>query len=142
MDQGHEIGGVVKIYSMDDEFNVEVDVASVSGRILTTLDGAGLRTSQIESGIQAHSGSDFLFRLLGIPLGSNQLPVGIDVRVTSAGDETLVSATAYDRLGWYVNKKLFWGEDVVDHKLTGLLNTVRSAADQPMLPERKARFNP
>lgn len=97
---------------MDDEFNVEVDVASVSGRILASLDGAGLRTNQIESGIQAHSGSDFLFRLFGIQLGSSQLPVGIDVRVTSAGDETLVSATAYDRLGWYVNKGLPWGEDV------------------------------
>lgn len=132
----------MKIYSMDDEFNVEVDVASVSGRILASLDGAGLRTNQIESGIQAHSGSDFLFRLFGIPLGSSQLPVGIDVQVTSAGDGTLVSATVYDRLGWYVNKKLPWGEDVVDRKLTGLLNTVRSAADQPMLPERKAKFNP
>jgi hypothetical protein len=132
----------VKIYSMDDEFNVEVDADSVSGRILATLDKEGLRASQTEFGIQAHSGSDFLFRLFGIPLGSSQLPVGIDVRVTSAGDETLVSATAYDRLGWYANKKLPWGEDVVDRKLTGLLNTVRSAAHQPMLPERKATFNP
>lgn len=127
---------------MDDEFNVEVGAASVSGRILASLDRAGLRTDQIESGIHGHSGSDLLFRLFGIPLGSRQLPVGIDVRVTSAGDETLVSATAYDRLGWYVNKKLPWGEDVVDRKLTGLLNTVRAAADQPMLPERKATFNP
>ena len=137
-----KLGGVVKIYSLDDEFNVKVDAASVSGRILESLDGAGLRTNQIESGIEAHSGSDFLFRLFGIPLGSSQLPVGIDVRVTSAGDQTLVSATAYDRLGWYANKKLPWGEDVVARKLTGLLNTVRSAADQPILPERKATFNP
>jgi hypothetical protein len=112
---------------MDDEFNVEVDAATVSGRILASLDGGGLRTNQIESGIQAHSGSDFLVRLLGIPLGSSQLPVGID---------------AYDRLGWYINKKSLWGEDVIDRKLTGLLNMVRSAADQPMLPERKATFNP
>jgi hypothetical protein len=138
----HEIEGVVKIYSVDDEFNVEVDAASVSNRILASLGGAGLRTNQIESGIRAHSGSDPLFRLFGIPLGSSQLPVGIDVQVVSAGDGTLVTATAYDRLGWYANKKLVWGEDVVDRKLTGLLNTVRSAVHQPMLPERKATFNP
>ncbi|XAS68625.1 hypothetical protein V3C33_04820 [Micrococcaceae bacterium Sec5.7] len=127
---------------MDDDFNVEGDAASLTGRIRTSLDGAGLRTNQIESGIRAHAGSDFLFRLLGIPLGSSQLPVGIDVRLTSVGDDTRVSATAYDRLGWYFDKKLFWGEEVVDRKLTGLLNMVRSAADQPMLPERKATFNP
>lgn len=30
----------------------------------------------------------------------------------------------------------------VDRKLTGLLNSVRSAADRPMLPERKATFSP
>lgn len=132
----------MKIYSMDDEFNVEGDAASLTSRILTSLKRAGLRTNQSESGIQAHGGSDLLFRLLGIPLGSSQLPVGIDIRVSSAGDSTQVSATAYDRLGWYFNEKLVWGEDVMDQKLTGLLNIVRSAADTPTLPERKATFNP
>jgi hypothetical protein len=132
----------VKIYSMDDEFNVEGDTTSLIARIRTSLDRAGLRTNQSDAGIQAHGGSDFLFRLLGIPLGSSQLPVGIDVRLASAGDNTRVSATAYDRLGWYFNKKPVWGEDVVDRKLTELLNTVRSAADKQTLPERKATFNP
>jgi len=127
---------------MDDEFTVEGDTASLTARIRTSLDGARLQINQIESGIRAHAGSDFLFRVLGIPLGSSQLPVGIDIRLTSVGDDTLVSATAYDRLGWYFNKKLFWGEEVVDRKLTELLNIVRSAADQPMLPEGKSTFNP
>lgn len=127
---------------MDDEFNMEGDASASSTRILASLAQAGLRTSRTEAGIQARAGSDFLFRLLGIPLGSSQLPVGIDVRVISAGDDTRVSATAYDRLGWYFNKKLVWGEDVVDRKLTDLLNTVRAAAGKPALPERKATFNP
>jgi hypothetical protein len=133
--EANEIGDAVKIYSMDDEFDVEGDASALSAQILASLAQAGLRTSRTEAGIHAQAGSDFLFRLLGTPLGSNRLPVGIDVQVISAGDNIQVSASAYDRLGWYFNKKLVWGEDVVDRKLIDLLNTVRSAANKPTLPE-------
>lgn len=127
---------------MDDEFNVEGDAHAVSAQILTSLAQAKLHTSRTEAGIQARAGSDFLFRLLGTPLGSSHLPVGVDVRLISARDYTRVSATAYDRLGWYFNKKLVWGEHVMDRKLTDLLNAVRAAANKSPLPERKATFSP
>lgn len=70
------------------------------------------------------------------------MPIGIDIQVTTAGGQTRVAATAYDRLGWYFNKQLLWGEAVEDRKLTELLNIVRSTMGQSMLPERKATFNP
>ena len=127
---------------MNDEFNVEGEAPAVAAQILTSLAQARLHTSRTETGIQARAGSDLLFRLLGAPLGASQLPVGLDVRLISAGDVTRVSATAYDRLGWYFNKKLVWGEHVMDRKLTDLLNAVRAAANKPPLPERKASFNP
>jgi hypothetical protein len=94
---------------MDDEFDVEGDASALSAQILASLAQAGLRTSRTEAGIHVQAGSDFLFRLLGTPLGSNQLPVGIDVQVISAGDNIQVSASAYDRLGWYFNKSSFGG---------------------------------
>src|SRR4051812_1838825 len=75
--------GAVKIYSMDDEFNMEGAPSALYEQILVSLAQAGLRTSRTDAGIQARAGSDFLFRLLGTPLGSSQLPVGIDVRVIS-----------------------------------------------------------
>jgi hypothetical protein len=70
------------------------------------------------------------------------LPVGLDVRVAPCEKGTTIDALAYDRLGWYVNSKLFWGENVLDRKLTRLLNEVRSATGQPDLPEGSAAFNP
>lgn len=97
----------MKIYTMVDSFTVNEDAESISRRILDHLNSAGLRPDQTQSGIQAHAGSDIMFRLLGIPLGSNSLPVGLDVQIAPSDDGALIAATAYDRLGWYMNKKLF-----------------------------------
>lgn len=137
-----ERGSQMKIYTMVDSFTVTEDAESTSRRILDRLNSVGLKADEIQTGIRARGGSDIIFRIFGIPLGSNSLPVGLDVQVSAGDGETTVGATAYDRLGWYMNRKLVWGENVVDRKLTGLLNEVRSATGQPELPGKRATFNP
>lgn len=57
-------------------------------------------------------------------------------------ERTRVTSSAYDRLGWYVTKKLFWGEDNLNRRLTELLNEVRAAVGQPMLSQQTAAFKP
>ncbi|MGN7253278.1 hypothetical protein [Arthrobacter sp. SAFR-014] len=51
-------------------------------------------------------------------------------------------SSAYDRLGWYLTKKLFWGERDLNARLTDLLNEVRTGAGQPLLSQRAAAFSP
>lgn len=47
--EANEIGDAVKIYSMDDEFDVEGDASALSAQILASLAQAGLRTSRTEA---------------------------------------------------------------------------------------------
>lgn len=132
----------MKKYTMEDSFTVKEDVNLVSRRIVDHLSSAGLRPKQTQNGIEVRAGSDILLRLLGFLLAPNSFPVGLDVYAAKGEEGTRVTSSAYDRLGWYVNKKLFWGEDVLNRRLTQLLNEVRAAAGQPELPERSATFNP
>ncbi|WCI08971.1 hypothetical protein PJ267_03110 [Arthrobacter sp. OVS8] len=131
----------MKNYTLDDSFTVTEDVQLVSRRIVDHLSSAGLRPNETQDGIEVRAGSDLLIRLLGIPLGSKWLPVGIDVHVAEDEQATTVTSAAYDRLGWYVNKKLMWGEDVLNRRLTELLNEVRTALGKPELPQGSATFS-
>lgn len=132
----------MKIYTMDDSFTVAEDVNLVSRRIVDHLSSAGLRPNQTQDGIQVRAGSDILLRLLGFLLVPNSYPVGLEVHVAEDEQGTKVTSAAYDRLGWYVNKKLLWGEDVLSRRLTELLNEVRTALGKPELPQRSATFSP
>lgn len=131
----------MKIYSMNDEFTVQGSPELVSQRILDALNTAGLSTDQTPDGIEVRAGSDILLRLFGFLLVPNSFPVGLTVHVVSEEEGTRVTSSAYDRLGWYINKKLLWGEDVLNRRLTDLLNTVRTATGQPTLHQGKATFN-
>lgn len=131
----------MKIYSMNDDFTVQGSPESVSQRILHALNTAGLSTDQTPDGIEVRAGSDILLRLFGFLLAPDKFPVGLTVHVASAEEGTRVTSSAYDRLGWYINKKLFWGEDVLNRRLTELLNMVRTATGQPALHQGKATFN-
>lgn len=131
----------MKIYSMNDEFTVQGNPESVSQRILDALNTAGLSTDQTPDGIEVRAGSDILLRLFGFLLAPNSFPVGLTVHVASEEEGTRVTSSAYDRLGWYINKKLLWGEDVLNRRLTDLLNMVRTATGQPTLHQGKATFN-
>ena len=132
----------MKSYTMEDSFTVAEDANLLSGRIANHLGAVGLRPNQTQNGIEVRAGSDTLFRLLGTLLGFRRFPVGLEVVVRSDEEGTRVISSAYDRLGWYVTKKLFWGEDNLNRRLTDLLNEVRTAAGQPMLSQRTAVFNP
>lgn len=127
---------------MDDNFMVKEDVESTSSRIFAHLKSVGYKPEMSPNGIQVRTGSAILFRLFGIPLGSNSLPLGLDVQMAPIGDGTRVTSAAYDRLGWYLNKRPLWGEQVLDRKLTGLLNVIRTAAGEGPVPEKKANYNP
>lgn len=131
----------MKIYSMNDDFTVQGSPESVSRRILQALNTAGLSTDQTPDGIEVRAGSDILLRLFGFLLAPDKFPVGLTVHVASAEEGTKVTSSAYDRLGWYINKKLFWGEGVLNRRLTELLNMVRTATGQPVLHPGKATFN-
>lgn len=132
----------MKSYTMEDSFTVREDATLLSGRICKHLSAVGLRPNQTQNGIEVRAGSDILFRLLGALLGFRRFPVGLDVSIRSDEEGTRVTSSAYDRLGWYVTKKLFWGEDNLNRRLNDLLNEVRTAAGQPMLSQRTAAFNP
>jgi hypothetical protein len=132
----------MKNYTMEDSFTVREDANLLSGRISNHLGAVGLRPNQTQNGIEVRAGSDILFRLLGTLLGFRRFPVGLEVFVRSDEEGTRVTSYAYDRLGWYITKKLFWGEDNLNRRLTDLLNEVRTAAGQPMLFQRTAAFNP
>ncbi|MEV7136417.1 hypothetical protein AB0N24_26530 [Arthrobacter sp. NPDC093128] len=132
----------MKHYTMDDRFTASEDAELISSRIADHLGSAGLIPNKSENDIEVRAGSELLFRLFGFLLVPTSFPVGLTVHVAPDEDGTTVTCSAYDRLGWYVNKKLFWGEDLLNRKLTELLNEVRSAAGQSKLPVGTATFNP
>lgn len=132
----------MKRYTMEDSFTVSGDVDLITRRIVDRLSSAGLKPNQVQNSIEVRTGSDLLLRLFGFLLAPNNFPVGLTVHVVADEEGSRVKSSAYDRLGWYVNKKLFWGEDVLNRKLTNLLNEVRAAAGQSKLPLGTATFNP
>jgi hypothetical protein len=132
----------MKSYTMEDSFTVNEDVNLLSARIADHLGAVGLRPHRTQAGLEVRAGSDTLFRLFGAFLGFRRFPVGLEVFVRSDEDGTRVTSSVYDRLGWYLTKKLFWGEADLNGRLTELLNEVRTASGQPLLSQRTATFSP
>jgi hypothetical protein len=135
-------GGHMKSYTMEDSFTVAEDATLLSGRIADHLGSVGLRPHRTQTGIEVRAGSDTLFRLFGAFLSFKRFPVGLEVIVRSDAEGARVMSSAYDRLGWYLTKKLFWGEGDLNARLTDLLNEVRTGAGQPLLSQRAAAFSP
>lgn len=127
----------MKMDSRHDTFTVSGDVDATRDKVLEHLRALGMKPSSNAAGIQVHSGSDLVFRLFGaaIPLGAKNLPVGLDVRLSSEGGRAVVKSSAYDRLGWYINDRPVWGgEEILQEKLSSLLSSVRTALGQPPEP--------
>lgn len=124
----------MKKHSKVDTFKVRGDVETTLNKVVEHLKSRRMKPKRIDGIVQVHAGSDLMFRLFGaaIPLGSKNLPTGLDVHAAPEGEHTVVTSHAYDRLGWYATDALFWGADrILEDKLMALVSSVRTALDEP-----------
>lgn len=123
----------MKKYTKEDEFLFDGDAASATARLIQHFRETGMKPTKTDSGVRVRTGSDLVFRLFGAAMspGANNLPAALDVTVTEKTHGTAISSKAYDRLGPYLNGKLWWGGDEqMTEKLNGLLVEVRAALGQ------------
>ena len=86
------------------------------------------RTSETPEGLEVKAGSDAMFRLLGF-LGTNSIPVGLTIKLEEENGRTTVKATAFDRLGWYINDR-------------GVFGTQEALEQRAGVPSRRGSFSP
>lgn len=100
------------LYSREDHFVVNQSLSQVQSVLSTHLRSLGCRVEVEAGALNCRLGSDLMFRLFGaaVPIGRKNIPVGATVRFEpSDGDGTALNVRTYDRLGWYMNKRLLWG---------------------------------
>ncbi|MBT1001486.1 hypothetical protein KIH31_02625 [Paenarthrobacter sp. DKR-5] len=114
-------------YRQTDEFTVTAARASAVETLSRRLQTSGYRVEETEWGLAARTGSDLIFRIMGL-FSPNTVPVGLEVVLEDAGSGTRIQCTAFDRMGWYINAKPALGADrVLDCKLSAALSEVRDA---------------
>ncbi|MEC5179689.1 hypothetical protein [Arthrobacter sp. CG_A4] len=114
-------------YRKNDEFSTSLDKQRSKEALSGHFKSLRLRTEETADGLEVHSGSDAMFRLLG-PLGTRRIPVGLTIQLEAQNGRTHVKSSAFDRLGWYLNDHLVFGtEEALERKLESLLHEVRSA---------------
>lgn len=118
------------LYNREDHFRVDQDTNQAQSKLSTHLSSLGCRVDADTDVLTCHIGSDLIFRLFGaaIPIGKNNIPIGATIHFEPTGGGTVVDVKTYDRLGWYMNKRLLWGgQEELERKLDWLTSEIRAA---------------
>lgn len=120
------------LYNREDDFVVNQNLSQARSNLSTHLRSFGCRVEAgAEADLTCSIGSDLIFRLFGaaIPVGRKNIPVGATISFQAMQDgHTALSVRIYDRLGWYMNKRLVWGgQGELERKLDWLTKEIRGA---------------
>jgi hypothetical protein len=104
----------------------------VSAEILKAFSGSRYKVRVTGSEVEITTGSKTLYRLWGelIPWGQNNAPVGLEltIRLSSQGSE--VEAYAFDRFGWRITDKTFFGaEKTFEAQIDHLIKKAQTASE-------------
>lgn len=92
------------------------------------------RVQSTDSELKVETGSRTLYRLWGelIPWGKNNAPVGLMLVILPTASGTEVKASAFDRFGWRLTNKTFFGADeTLTSKIDQMIKLARSASEAP-----------
>jgi hypothetical protein len=103
----------------------------VRSGILKAFSDRRYKVTTSGSKLEITTGSKTLYKLWGelIPWGKNNVPVGLMLAVRPTAQGAEVEAFAYDRFGWRITDKTFFGADKnFEVEMDHLIQTARSAS--------------
>lgn len=124
--------GAKPIFYRSESWHASSGPADLRARILEAFSDKRFAVKMTDDGIEVMTGSKILYKIWGnlIPWGQNNAPVGLTLSVRPApegGSE--IKASAFDRFGWRLTDKTFFGADeTFTSKMDHLMQTARTAS--------------
>lgn len=125
--------GAKPMFYRSESWHASSDPQDVETLILKAFSDKRYAVKTRDDEIQVATGSTALYKIWGnlIPWGQNNAPVGLRLSVRPAPEGgSQVSATVFDRFGWRLTDRTFFGADeTFTSKMDHLMHTARTASE-------------